>query len=47
MAKFKPAKGKRKGTPVPQGGVPCVILLTAGMLLVMLFLFYVMTHANG
>jgi len=47
MAKFKPAKGKRKGVPAPQGGLPCVILLIAGMLLVGLFLYYVMTHANG
>jgi len=47
MAKFKPAKGKRQKMTVPQGGLPCVILLIAGMLLVMLFLYYSMTHANG
>jgi hypothetical protein len=47
MAKFKPAKGKRKSTPVPQGGLPCVILVIVGVLLIMAFLYYVMTHANG
>ena len=34
MAKFKPAKGRAKKTRAPQGGVPCVILVISGMLLV-------------
>jgi hypothetical protein len=46
MAKFRPAKGKARKTRAPQGGVPCVILVISGMLLVGLFLYYVMTHAN-
>jgi hypothetical protein len=45
MAKFKPAKGKARKTRAPQGGVPCVILVISGMLLVMLFLYYVMKYA--
>ena len=49
MAKFKPAKAKAKSkTPrAPQGGLPCVILVILGMLLVMLFLYFVMRNANG
>jgi hypothetical protein len=47
MAKFRPARGKaRKKSRAPQGGIPCVILVISGMLLVGLFLYYVMTHAN-
>ncbi|HMD70747.1 MAG TPA: hypothetical protein VKF41_05355 [Bryobacteraceae bacterium] len=46
MAKFKPAKGKARKSRAPQGGIPCVILVISGMLLVGLFLYYVMTHAN-
>jgi hypothetical protein len=47
MAKFKPVRVKSKRTPPPQGGLPCVILLISGIALVMLFLYYVMGHANG
>ena len=47
MGKFKPAKAKRKGVTPQQGGLPCVIVLIAGMALVMLFLYYIMGHANG
>jgi uncharacterized integral membrane protein len=48
MAKFKPVRG-RKGKPVgaPQGAVSCVVLVVVGMLLVMLFLYFVMKNANG
>jgi hypothetical protein len=48
MSKFKPARG-RKGKAVgpPQGAVSCVVLVVAGMLLVMLFMFFVMKNANG
>jgi hypothetical protein len=45
MAKFKPAKGKARKSRAPQGGIPCVILVISGMLLVMLFLYYVMKNA--
>jgi hypothetical protein len=47
MAKFKPVRLKRKTGPVPQGGLPCVILVLSGMALVLLFIFYVMKYANG
>jgi hypothetical protein len=47
MAKFKPARGKPKRTAPPPGAVSCVILILAGMLLVMLFMYFVMRNANG
>jgi hypothetical protein len=47
MAKFKPAKGKRKASPVPQGGLPCVILVISAMALLLLFIYFVMKYANG
>ncbi len=45
MGKFKPARGKARKSVAPQGGVSCVILVISGMLLVMLFLYYVMKYA--
>jgi len=49
MGKFKPVKGKKaRHSTVPQGGLSCVILVISGMLLVMLFLYFVMKYnANG
>ena len=48
MARFKPVRAKKgKNAPAPQGGLPCVIVLISGIALVMLFLYYVMGHANG
>jgi len=47
MAKFKPAKKKQKSTPVPPGGVGCVVLVISGIALVILFMYYVLSHANG
>jgi hypothetical protein len=47
MAKFKPAKGRARTRPVPQGGLPCVILVIAGIFLVMFFVFWVMKNAGG
>jgi hypothetical protein len=47
MGKYKPVRGKGKPSRVPQGGLPCVILVIVGMLLVMLFLYFVMKNANG
>jgi hypothetical protein len=47
MAKFKPSRGKRPKTGPPQGAVSCVILVVAGMLLVMVFMYFVMKNANG
>lgn len=46
MAKFKPAKGKGKSSTAPQGGLPCVILVIAGLILGMLFLYFVMTGSS-
>jgi hypothetical protein len=45
MAKFKPAKGKSKGRAAPQGGLPCVIVLGAGFVLVLFFIYFVMKYA--
>ncbi|HMD71307.1 MAG TPA: hypothetical protein VKF41_08185 [Bryobacteraceae bacterium] len=47
MAKFKPAKGKRKKPPVPQGGLPCVIVVITALALVLFFVYLVMKYANG
>ncbi|HEV2448180.1 MAG TPA: hypothetical protein VGS58_19750 [Candidatus Sulfopaludibacter sp.] len=47
MAKFKPVRKKEKGPAVPQGGIPCVIMVVLILLLGMLFLYYIMSHANG
>jgi hypothetical protein len=46
MAKYKPARGKSKASTAPQGGLPCVILVIGGMILVMLFLYFVMTGSS-
>jgi hypothetical protein len=47
MAKFKPARGKkRSSTPAPQGGLPCVILLIGGIVLVMLFLYWILSSTR-
>jgi hypothetical protein len=45
MAKFKPARGKSKSRAAPQGGLPCVILLGSGFVLVLFFLYFVMRYA--
>jgi len=49
MAKFKPVRGRKgKAKGPPQGAVSCVVLVVLGMLLVMLFMYFVMrNHANG
>jgi hypothetical protein len=44
MAKFKPARGKKKATGPPQGAVSCIVLIVAGMLLVMLILYFSMRN---
>ena len=46
MPKFKPAKGKSKSSLSPQGGLPCVILMISGFVLVLLFLYFVMKYAT-
>jgi hypothetical protein len=47
MAKFKLAKGKQKKAPLPQGGLPCVIVVITAMALLLLFVYLVMKNANG
>jgi uncharacterized integral membrane protein len=48
MGKFRPARGRRSSAArPPQGAMACVVLVIAGMLLVMLFLYFVMRNANG
>jgi len=42
MAKFKPARGRKKKGTRPQGAVPCVIFLISAMALVLLLLYFVM-----
>jgi hypothetical protein len=44
MAKFKPVRKKPK-PPAAAGGLPCVILVIAGMALFMLFLYFVMKNS--
>ncbi len=46
MAKFKPSKGKSKSRAATPGGLPCVILIAAGIVLMLLFVYFVITHAN-
>jgi len=47
MAKFKPAKAKRKSVPVPQGALPCVVLVILAIAGVMLLLFLVMKSSSS
>ena len=46
MAKFKPVKAKTKSTPRVQGGLPCVILLISGVILVMLFMYWILSSSH-
>jgi len=46
MAKFKPPMGKRTKRAVPQGAVPCVVVIIGGILLLMLFLFLVLRSSG-
>jgi hypothetical protein len=47
MAKFKPARGKQsKKAGPPQGALSCVVLIIGGMLLVMLFMYFVMRSSG-
>lgn len=45
MAKFKPVKPKSKSAPAPQGGLPCVVLLISGFVLLLFFIYFVMKYA--
>ena len=45
MAKLKAARRKPK-TAAPNRAVGCIVVLALGMLLAILFIVYVMGHAN-
>ena len=47
MAKFKPVRPKKDKAPQVQGGLPCVILLFAGILILFIVMFLVLKYANG
>ena len=47
MAKFRPARAKKKDVPVPQGAIPCVILCILAIAAVMLLLFLVMKGSSS
>jgi hypothetical protein len=48
MGKFKPARGgKKKASTTPPGGVACVVVILAGMIFVMLFMYFVLKNATG
>ena len=48
MSKFKPARARKARAPgPPQGAVSCVVLVVGGILLVMIFMYFVMKNANG
>jgi hypothetical protein len=47
MAKFKPARAKKKSVPQPQGAIPCVILVILAIGAVMTMLFFVMKSSSG
>lgn len=46
MAKFKPVKAKKGRSAAPQSGLPCVILLILGFVLLLLFMYFVMKNAT-
>jgi hypothetical protein len=46
MGKFKPARGKKLKAGPPQGALSCVVLVIVGMLLVMLFMYFVMRNSS-
>ena len=46
MAKFKPPRGKRVNKAVPQGALPCVVIIIGGIVLLMLFLYLVLKNSG-
>ena len=46
MAKLRSARPKKAGAPPVRGGLPCVIFVILAMILVMIFLYLVMSHAG-
>ena len=48
MGKFKPVRKKGKGaSAAAMSGVPCLILVVAGLALAMLFLYFVMKYSSA
>jgi hypothetical protein len=47
MAKFKAARGKKKAGARPPAALSCVVIILGGIVLLMIFLYEVMKHANG
>ncbi|MBZ5581613.1 MAG: hypothetical protein LAQ30_05300 [Acidobacteriia bacterium] len=47
MAKFKPSRAKSSRPVAPKAGLPCVILILIGMVLVVLFMFWVLKNSAG
>jgi hypothetical protein len=46
MAKLRSARPKKAAAPPVRGGLPCVIFVILAMILVMIFLYLVMSHAG-
>jgi len=46
MAKFKPPKGRRTSKVIPQGALPCVVFIIGGIVLIMLFLYFVLRSSG-
>jgi hypothetical protein len=46
MAKLKSARPKKAAAPPVRGGLPCVIFIILAVILVMVFLYLVMSHAG-
>ena len=42
MAKFRLARAKKKNTGPAKSGVPCIILMVSGMVLMLLLFYFVM-----
>ncbi len=45
MAKFKPARPKGPKQPQIRGGLPCVVIVIGGFILILILLFLVMKYA--
>jgi hypothetical protein len=46
MGKYKPAKAKSTAPPQMKAGMPCIVFLILGMIMVMILLYEVMKHAS-
>jgi hypothetical protein len=45
MSKYKPVRKKAKAPAGPAAGMPCIVLVIAGFVLVMLFMYFVMKYS--